>query len=135
MCPKAKTVSSKPSRPNVNSVDETTADCFNAIQNTNYNPECGSDYDSLDNNMVASIASNTLQIEQKNTNLQIGNTKVGLLMFSGKVNSMLNESLATEVINNSTLTRWLTKVPAKGLKIFPNEPVPLHWHNADAGRE
>ena len=126
MCPKTKTVWSKPSRPNVNFVDETTTDCFNAIQNTNYNPECGSDYDSLDNNMVASIASNTLQIEQKNTNLQIGNTKVGLLMFSGSVCSMLNESLATEVFNNSTLTRWLTKVPAKGLQTFANEPIPLH---------
>ena len=37
---------------------------------------------SADDNMVASIASKTLQIKQKNTILQIGNTKVGILIDS-----------------------------------------------------
>ena len=34
-----------------------------------YNPQCESDYDSSDDNMVAGIASNTIQIEPKNTTL------------------------------------------------------------------
>ena len=52
----------------------------NAIQNGGYNSQCESDYDSSDDNMLASIASNTIQIEPKNTTLQIGNTQVGLLI-------------------------------------------------------
>ena len=35
----------------------------------NYNPQCESDYDSSYDNMVASIESNTIQIEPKNTTL------------------------------------------------------------------
>ena len=38
---------------------------------------------------------------------------------------VLNESLATEVINNSTLARWLTTVTAHELKTFANEPIPV----------
>ena len=39
--------------------------------------------------------------------------------------SILNESLATEVVNNSTLARWLTTTPAQELKIFANEAIPV----------
>ena len=62
---------------------------------------------------------------QKNTILQIGNTQVGLLIDSSIVCSILNESLATEVVNNSTLARWLTTAPALELKTFANEPIPV----------
>ena len=75
--------------------------------------------------MVASIASYTVQIEPNNTILQIGNNKVGLLIDSRIVCSILIESLATEVINNSTLARWLTTAPAQELKTFANEPIPV----------
>ena len=75
--------------------------------------------------MVASIASTTVQIEPKNTILQIGNTQVGLLIDSGSVCTTLNESLATEVINNSTPSRWLTTAPAQEIKTFANEPIPV----------
>ena len=95
------------------------------IQNADYNPQCESDYDSSDDNMVASIAGNTIHIEPKNTTLQIGNTQVGLLIDSGSVCSILNESLATEAVNNSTLARWLTTAPAQELKTFANEPIPV----------
>ena len=53
--------------------------------------------------MVASIASTTVQFEPKNTILQIGKMKVGVLIDSGSVCSILNESRATEVINYSTV--------------------------------
>ena len=75
--------------------------------------------------MVASIASNIIQIEPKNTTLQIGNTQVGLLIDSGSVCSILNELLATEVVNNSSLARWLTTTPAQEIKTFANEPKPV----------
>ena len=73
--------------------------------------------------MVASIASTTVQIEPKNTILQIGNTRVGLLIDSGSVCSILNESLANEVINNSPPARLLTTVPAQELKTFAKEHI------------
>ena len=95
------------------------------IQDTNYNPQCRSDYDSSDDNMVANIARSTVQIETKNTFLLIKDLKVGLLNDSGSVCSILNEPLATEVINNSTLARWLTTAPAQDLKSFANEPIPV----------
>ena len=37
----------------------------NDITDMNYNPECESDYDSSDNNMVTSIASITFQTEPR----------------------------------------------------------------------
>ena len=126
VCRKPESSSTKPTRSNVNSIEETTTEqSVKAIQKTNYNPRCESDYDSSYDNMVASIASTTVQIEHKNAILQIGITKVGLLIESGSVCSILNESLATEVISNSTLAQWLTKTPPQELKTFANEPIPV----------
>ena len=105
-------------------MEETTIkQSVNAIQNANYNPQCEFNYDSSDDNILASIASNKNQIDSKNTTSQIGNTKVGLLIDSGSVCSILNESLATKVVNNSILARWLTTAPAQELKTFANEPM------------
>ena len=85
-CGNPKSSSTKPTRPNVNSIEENIPEqSVNAIQNANNNPQCESDYDSLDDNRLASIASRTVQIEPKKTILQIGNTKVGLLIDSGVV--------------------------------------------------
>ena len=72
VCRKPKSSSTKPTRPNVNSIEEkTTEQSINAIKNANYSPQCESDYDSSDDNMVVRIASNTVQNEPKNTILQI----------------------------------------------------------------
>ena len=98
---------------------------MNAIQNADYNPQCESDYDSSDDNMVASITSNAIQIEPKNTTLQIGNTQVGLLIDSGSVCSILNESLAREIVDNSISARWLTTATAQELKTFANETITI----------
>ena len=86
VCRKPKSSFNKPTRPNVNAIEESTTDqSVNAIQNGDYNPQCESDYDSSDYNMVASIASITIHIEPKNTTLQIGNTQLGLFVDSGSV--------------------------------------------------
>ena len=97
----------------------------NAIANLKYEPESKIDYDSSNDNMVASIANTTLQIKPKITTLQIGNKKLDLLIDSGSSCSILNESLATEIINNSSLARWLTTASVKELKIFAIEPFPV----------
>ena len=126
VCRKLKSTYSKPARPYVNSIEEKTSKkSVNAIQDTNYNLLCSSDYDSSNDSKVASIASTIVKIEPKNTILQIGNTKVGLLIDSGSVCSNLNESLAIEVINSSTLARWLMTATSQELKTFANEPKPI----------
>ena len=62
---KPKSASSKSARPNVNSIEEdTTEKSVSSFPNTNYIREYGSDYDSSDD-VVASIASTTVQIERK----------------------------------------------------------------------
>ena len=124
VCRKPKSSSNKSTRSNVNSVEETTTDqTVNAIQNMNYNSQGKSDYNSSDDNMVASIASNAIQMEPKNTILQIGNNHVGVFIDSGSVCSILPESLASEVVENSPLARWLMIAPPQELKTFSNEPI------------
>ena len=125
VCRKPKSTSQKTTRPKVNSIDENTTDnSDNAMLNTNYNPECESDYDSSDDTMVASIACNTLQIERKNisTNWKY---KGGFLIDSRNECSILNESVFTEITNNDSLARWLITAPSKEHKTFANEPIPL----------
>ena len=123
VCRKPKSPSNETTRSNVNSVEDTLTDQrVNAIQNMDYNPQCESDYNNSDDNMVASIASNSIQIEPKNTTLQIGNTQVGLLIDSGSVCSILTESLAAEIVDNSPLARWLMTTPPQELKTVANEP-------------
>ena len=123
VCRKPKSSSNKPIRSNVNSVEETSTDqTVNAIQIMHYKPPCESDYDSSDDNMVASIASNAIQIEPKNTILQIGNTQVGLLIDSGSVCSILPESLASEIVENSPLAQWLMIAPPRNSKHFQTNP-------------
>ena len=126
VCRNPKSSSTKPTRSNIKSIEETTTEqSVNAIPNTNCSPQCESDYDSSDDNMVASIAINTILIEPKNTTLQIGNSKVGLLIDAGSLCSILNASLAMEVANKSALARWLTTTSAQYLKTFTNEPIPV----------
>ena len=104
-------------RPNIKSIDLTTKnDTVNAIVNVKYGPECKFDYDSSDDNMVASIAITTLQVEPRETTLQIGNKNVDLLRDSGSFCSILIDSLAT-------VAPWLTTAPTKELKNFANEPI------------
>ena len=124
VCRKPKSSSNKSTPLNINSIEETTIDqSVNAIQKTDYNPQCESDYDSADDNIVASIACNSIQIEPKNTTLKIGNTHVGLLIDSGSVRSILNESLASEIVDKSTLAHWMMTAPTQEPKTFANEPI------------
>ena len=126
VCRKPKSSSNKPTRAIVNPIEESTTDqSVNAIQNADYNPQCESDYDSSYDNKVASINSNTIQIEPNDTSLLIRNTQVGLLIDNGSVCCFLKESLATAVVNNSTHARWLTTATAQELKTFANEPIPV----------
>ena len=60
-----------------------------------------------------------------------------------KTRRISNKSLAAEVINKSTLARWLRTVPPKEIQTFVNDPIPIigmmkmlveskGWRNEDA---
>ena len=73
--------------------------------------------------MVASIASSSIKIEPNHTTLPIGNTQVVILVDSGSVCSILTESLAAEIVDNSHRAQWFMTAPPQKLKIFANEPI------------
>ena len=74
-----------------------------AIATHDYKVECKYVYESSDDNMVVSIESKTLQMEPRNATLQLGNANMVLLFDSGSVCTIVNESLATKVLRNSSL--------------------------------
>ena len=125
VCAASQKLSYKPSRPNLNSIDETKlilSMIFKAITKTQI----------ADQIMIVPMKTwwPALQVilyelNQKKAFLQIGNIKVGLLIDSESVCSISNESLAAEVINNSNLAQLLTTVAPKELRTFANEPIPV----------
>ena len=136
VCRKLKSSSNKPTRSNVNSVEDTPTDqTVSAIKNMNFNPQCESDYDSSNDNIVASIASNSIQIKPNKTTLQIGNTQVGLLIDSGSVCSILTESLAAKIVENSPLAQWLMTTPPQELKSFANERHKSYGYDTSTNSE
>ena len=71
-CRKPKFTITKIVRPNEISIDNNTTDnSVDAVLNSEHNPECKSNYDSSGDNMLASIASNTLHNSPKKTKLEI----------------------------------------------------------------
>ena len=70
------------------------------------------------------MAGTSLQIEPQNKSLQISNTIEGNLLDSGSVCSFPEESLANEIVENSSLARDLTAARAND-KDFCNEPIPV----------
>ena len=66
----------------------------------NNDPECESDYESSDENMVASIACTTFQNEPKKTLSQIGNTNVGPLLSLEVSILYLTDTFVKMVLNS-----------------------------------
>ena len=90
---------------NINLVEThtTSENSVSAIATHDYNIECKYVYESSDDNMVVSIESKPLQNEPRNATLQLGNAKMVLLLDSGGVCSIVNESPATKILRNSSL--------------------------------
>ena len=81
----------------------------NAIINNKYNPECKSDYERPDDNIVASIASTSLQIEPRSTTLRISNIDVVSLIrkvcAASTSNSNHRQFFYSAMTNNNTHQR------------------------------
>ena len=73
----------------------------------NYNEQFNSDYDSSDDNHVATVENvNTPSIALQNLTITIGNTDCHLLLNSGSGCTIINMSLAREIMPNCPQSQW-----------------------------
>ena len=89
----------------------------------NYNEQINSDYDSSDDNYVSTVENiSSPNIALKNLSLTIGNTNCDLLLDSGSGCTIINMSLAREIMFNCAQSQWSEKKPLE-LKSFSNDIV------------
>ena len=87
----------------------------------NYNEQFYSDYDSSDDNYVATVESiKTPPIALQNMTITIRNTDCHLLLDSGSGCTNINMSLAKEIMFNCAQSQWSEKKPLE-LKSFSND--------------
>ena len=89
----------------------------------NYNEQFHSDYDSSDDNYVATVENvDTSSIALQNMTITIGNTDCHLLLDSGSGCTIINKSLAREIMFNCAQSQWSEK-KALELKSFSSNIV------------
>ena len=106
----------------VNSVDEEphTEESLNFLRSTKlYDSEysCGED------NTVALIENDIAKIEPLSMPIEFSNISITLLVDSGRACSILNRSLATQVVKNSPHAVWTHEKISPQLRTFSNEPI------------
>ena len=76
----------------------------------NYNEQINSDYDSSDDNYVATVENvSSPQVALKNITITIGNTDCDLLLDSGSGCTIINMSLAREIMYKCPQSQWSEK--------------------------
>ena len=113
----------------INTVDTAETSNQNSSQESlnvnyiNYNEQINSDYDSSDDNYVATIENmSSPNLTLKNLSLTIGNTNCDLLLDSGSGCTIIIMSLAREIMFNCAQSQWSEKKPLE-LKSFSNDIV------------
>ena len=93
------------------------------VNYTNHNEEFNSDYDSSDNNYVATVENiSTPPIALQNMTITIDNTDCYLLLNSGSDCTIINMSLARKIMLNCAQSQWSEKEPLE-LKSFSTDIV------------
>ena len=106
---------------------ETTEQITNSenrnVNYINYNEQFNSDYDSSDDNNVATVENvSTPPTALQNMTIKIGNTDCHLLLDSGSGCTIIKMSLAREIMLNCAQSQWSEKKPLE-LKSFSNDIV------------
>ena len=105
------------------STDQNTSQENQNVNYNNYNEQFISDYDSSDNNYVATVENvRSPPIALQNMTITIGNTDFHLLLDSGSGCTIINMSLAREIMYNCAESQWSEKKPLE-LKSFSNDIV------------
>ena len=76
-----------------------------------------------EDNTVAMIETAVEKVEPLNMPLKIGNVNTTLLVDSGCACSILNHSLASQVVHSSPRTFWVNETTPPQLRTFSNEPI------------
>ena len=74
-----------------------------------------------DNNTVAVIENAVEKVEPLNMPVKIGNMNTSLLVDSGSACSILNRSLASQVVQSSPRAFWINEAVTPQLRSFSNE--------------
>ena len=82
-----------------------------------------SDYSSGEDNTVAVIENAVEKVEPLNMPINIGNINNTLLVESGSACSILNCSLALQVVQSSPRAFWINEQLPPELRTFSNEPI------------
>ena len=100
----------------VEDVNQTSAD---------FDPDLESNYSSDEDNCVAVVSSTDLTTSMTAINLPVifGNTSTNVLVDSGSVCTIINESLANSIISHDSKSKWIRGANPKQLKTFSNEPI------------
>ena len=123
VCRKPKNPTSYPKpRPRVNNVKkDDQAEDVNQIS-IDFDPDLESNYSSDEDNCVATTEFTT-SVEALNLPVTIGNTATNVLVDSGSVCTIVNESLATSIVSQDPNSKWIREANPKQLKTFSNEPI------------
>ena len=126
VCRKPKDSNSYPKpKPRVNNVEkDDQAEDVNQIS-ADFDPNLESNYSSDEDNCVASVSSAdfTTSVEAVNLPVVLGNTTTNVLVDSGSVCTIINESLADSIISQDPKLKWIREANPKQLKTFSNEPI------------
>ena len=126
VCRKPKDPGSYPKpRPRVNNVEkDDPTDNVNQIAE-DFNPDLESNYSSDEDNCVASVSSAdcTTSIEAINLLVVLGNTATNVLVDSGSVCTIINETLANSIISQDPNSKWIREAVPIQLKTFSNELI------------
>ena len=98
---------------NIGTAETTDQNSGQESQNVNYinyNEQINSDYNSSDDNYVATVENaNSPQAALKNMMITIGNTDCDLLLHFGSGCTIINMSLAKEIMYNCPQPQWSEK--------------------------
>ena len=126
VCRKPKNPNSYPKpRPRINNVEkDDQAEDVNQIS-IDFDPDLELSYSSDEDNCVAAVSLTefTASVEAINLPVTIGNTARNVLVDSGSVSTIVNESLATSIVSQDSSSKWIREANPKQLKTFSNEPI------------
>ena len=88
-------------------------------------PDWESNYSLDEDNCVAAVSSTefTICVEAINLPVTFGNTATTVLVDSGSVCTIINESLAASIVSQDSNSKWIREANPKKLKTFSNEPI------------
>ena len=112
-------------RPRVNNVEkDDQAEDVNQIS-VDFDPDLESNYSSDEDNCAAAVPLTefTTSVEAINLPVTFGNAATNVLVDSGSVCTIINESLAASIDSQDSNSKWIPEANPKQFKNFSNEPI------------